>query len=57
MLKKCTIKIPSGYRYLGDVPGFKFETGILAKQLTGCGATSLALRDKTQNTVVYVPRI
>lgn len=61
-MKKSVIKIPSGVRYLGDammkelMPEFKFETGIYAKEQTGCGATTFALRDDVMDTVLFVPR-
>ena len=44
-------------RFLSQVEGFRFPYGFLNKQVTGCGATSLALEDETMDTVVYAPRI
>ena len=61
-MKKNVIRIPSGIQYIGDeemkrrMPDFRFERGIYAKGLTGCGATTFALRDDEMNVVLLVPR-
>ncbi len=59
-MKKITISIPAGIQYLTDKRlNFHFHEGksVLNKQITGCGATTLALEDDTHDTVVYCPRI
>lgn len=61
MKQISTIKIPSGIRYLSDVvreDGSKFElpNGILNKELTGCGGTTLALEDN-HKTIICSPRV
>ena len=61
-MEKRTITIPSGYRFLGNTTegmtyAFELPDGILNKQITGCGGTTLALTDMTQNTIVACPRI
>lgn len=60
-MKKVTINIPSGYKYLSEVKdelgtSFKLPNGILNKELTGCGGTTLALEDES-STVICSPRI
>ena len=61
MLQIQIIKIPSGIRYLSDYireDGSKFElpNGILNKELTGCGGTTLALEDG-HKTIICSPRV
>lgn len=62
-MKKIKILIPKGIQYLGDekmkelMPGFKFETGIYNKEITGCGATTFALKEDKMSVVLLVPRI
>lgn len=62
-MKKNLISIPTGITYIGDdvmqkkMPGFRFETGIYNKVLTGCGATTFALKEDEMNVVLLVPRI
>ena len=59
-MKKITISIPSGFKYLSEVKdeaGNKFQlpNGILNKEITGCGGTTLALEDEFK-TVICSPR-
>lgn len=62
-MNKQQILIPKGIQYLGDekmkelMPGFKFETGIYNKEITGCGATTFALKEDKMSVVLLVPRI
>ncbi len=62
-MDKIQIMIPKGIQYLGDekmkelMPGFKFETGIYNKEITGCGATTFALKEDKMSVVLLVPRI
>lgn len=50
-MDKQLISIPKGVQYIGDdvmkakMPDFEFKTGIYNKEITGCGATSFALRE------------
>lgn len=39
------------------MPDFKFETGIYNKEITGCGATTFALKSDKMSVVLLVPRI
>ncbi|MBR6201734.1 MAG: DEAD/DEAH box helicase family protein [Bacteroidaceae bacterium] len=61
MIKRI-IRIPAGIKYIGDnvfkekMPGFQFRTGIYAKEMTGCGATTFALKEDKMNVVLLVPR-
>lgn len=60
-MKKFIVKVPSGYRYLSEVKDkagrkFTLPNGILNKELTGCGGTTLALEDENR-TVICSPRI
>ena len=60
-MKKITISIPSGFKYLSEVKdeaGNKFQlpNGILNKEITGCGVTTLALEDENR-TIICSPRI
>lgn len=59
-MKKITIKVPSGTKYLSDFKNeagqrFKLPNGILNKELTGCGGTTLALEDENK-TIICSPR-
>lgn len=59
-MKKIEINVPSGTKYLSDFrykSGRKFTlpNGILNKELTGCGGTTLALEDENR-TVICSPR-
>lgn len=59
MVKKI-IKIPSGCKFLSEVKDkegrqFRLPNGILNKELTGCGGTTLALEDESK-TVICSPR-
>ena len=62
-MDKIKILIPKGIRYLGDekmkelMPDFEFKTGIYNKEMTGCGATTFALKEDKMNVVLLVPRI
>ena len=60
-MNKITISIPSGFKYLSEVKdeaGNKFQlpNGILNKEITGCGGTTLALEDENR-TIICSPRI
>lgn len=61
-MEKKIITIPKGIKYIGDermkslLPDFRFETGIYAKEMTGCGATTFALMEDKMNVVLLVPR-
>jgi len=59
-MKKVTINVPSGTKYLSrfkDESGrrFRLPNGVLNKELTGCGGTTLALEDENK-TVICSPR-
>ena len=59
-MRKQTLKIGSNVRYLNDLisdDGKRFElpNGILAKGVTGCGGTTLALED-SHKTIIASPR-
>ena len=59
-MKKLIIKVPSGTKYLSDFRNeagqrFRLPNGILNKELTGCGGTTLALEDENK-TVICSPR-
>lgn len=59
-MKKCVIKVPSGTKFLSDFRNeagqrFRLPNGILNKELTGCGGTTLALEDENK-TVICSPR-
>lgn len=49
------ITIPEGITYLGDIPNFELPNGIFNKVLTGCGATTVALKDNNP-TILVAPR-
>lgn len=60
-MEKKIIKIPSGVHYLSDflMPDgtrFQLPKGILNKELTGCGGTTLALEDNSK-TIICSPRV
>lgn len=60
-MEKKILKIPSGVHYLSDYrlpDGSKFQLprGILNKELTGCGGTTLAL-ESGDKTIICSPRI
>lgn len=55
MNQKHIIEIPKGTRFLSEVRGFVIPDGILDKELTGCGATTLALTDNVP-TILASPR-
>ena len=59
-MKKFVIKVPSSTKYLSDFRNeagqkFRLPNGILNKELTGCGGTTLALEDEFK-TVICSPR-
>ena len=56
MGEKKTIDIPKGTRYLSELEGFELPSGIVDKELTGCGATTLALTD-SHPTILASPRV
>lgn len=55
MRQKYEIAIPRGTKFLREIIGFQLPNGILDKELTGCGATTLALTDKYP-TIIASPR-
>lgn len=60
-MKQNIIKIPTGIQYLSDFKmedgaPFQLPNGILNKELTGCGGTTLALEDENK-TIICSPRI
>ena len=60
-MEKITINVPSGTKFLSDFTTeegdrFRLPNGILNKELTGCGGTTLALEDENR-TVICSPRI
>ena len=60
-MKVIQIKIPSGYKFLSEVRNekgqrFKLPNGILNKEITGCGGTTLALEDRNK-TIICSPRV
>lgn len=50
------IKVPTNVNYLTDWVGFELPEGILNKGVTGCGATSVAIKDE-HKTIICSPRI
>lgn len=59
-MEKVIISVPSGTKYLSDFRNeagqkFRLPNGILNKELTGCGGTTLALEDEFK-TVICSPR-
>lgn len=59
-MKKFVINVPSGTKFLSDFRNeagqrFRLPNGILNKELTGCGGTTLALEDENK-TVICSPR-
>lgn len=61
-MEKRMITIPSGIKYMSDIPTengepFCLPHGIVSKGRTGCGGTTLALKDQRYNTIVCSPRI
>lgn len=56
MKQKHVIEIPKGTRFLSEVQGFELPNGILDKEVTGCGATTLALTDD-KPSIIASPRI
>lgn len=59
-MEKLIINVPSGTKFLSDFRNeagqkFRLPNGILNKELTGCGGTTLALEDEFK-TVICSPR-
>ncbi|MDH6305926.1 hypothetical protein M2459_002713 [Parabacteroides sp. PF5-5] len=60
-MKKNEIKIEPGIRYFSDFKNsptlnkFRFQNGILAKEIAGCGATTFAL-ENDEPTIICSPR-
>lgn len=59
-MEKVIISVPSGTKYLSDFRNeagqkFRLPNGILNKELTGCGGTTVALEDEFK-TVICSPR-
>ncbi len=52
---KQVIKVPSGIQFLNELNNFELPNGVLNKELTGCGATTIALTDK-HPTIICSPR-
>lgn len=50
------IQIPKGTRFLSELPDFTLPEGIVDKELTGCGATTLALVDSFPS-IIASPRV
>ncbi len=50
------IEVPENVEFLTDWNGFELPKGILNKGATGCGATSVAIKDK-HKTIICSPRI
>ncbi|MCM1138210.1 MAG: hypothetical protein NC453_06515 [Muribaculum sp.] len=51
-----TIKVPETVDFLTNWDGFELPKGIMNKGVTGCGATSVAIRDE-HKTIICSPRI
>lgn len=51
-----TIKVPKTVDFLTNWNGFELPKGILNKGVTGCGATSVAIKDE-HKTIICSPRI
>lgn len=54
-MQKKIISIKKGIKYLSEIEGFELPNGILNKEVTGCGATTIALTDK-HPTIICSPR-
>lgn len=50
------IEVPEIVEFLTDWNGFELSKGILNKGVTGCGATSVAIKDE-HKTIICSPRI
>lgn len=50
------ISVPENVTFLTEWNGFELPKGILNKELTGCGATSVAIKDQ-HKTIICCPRI
>ena len=57
-MKKITIDVPSGIRFISDWEGFCLPEipCIIDKQITGCGFTEWCIRNN-QNTILVSPRL
>lgn len=51
-----TIKVPENIMYLTEWVGFELPKGIFNKGVTGCGATTVAIKDD-HKTIICCPRI
>ena len=51
-----TIKVPTDVNFLNEWAGFELPRGIVNKGITGCGATTLAIKDE-HKTIICSPRI
>lgn len=56
MKQKHLVKVKSGVKYLSEIPNFELPNGVLNKDVTGCGATTVALVDK-HPTIICCPRV
>lgn len=50
------ISVPENVTFLSEWDSFELPKGILNKELTGCGATSVAIKDR-HKTIICCPRI
>lgn len=53
--EKIILDVPESVRYLGEFEGFELPNGIFNKVVTGCGATTVALKDN-HPTILVAPR-
>lgn len=53
--EKIILDVPESVRFLGEIEGFELPNGIFNKVVTGCGATTVALKDKYP-TILVAPR-
>lgn len=53
--EKIILDVPESVRFLGEIKGFELPNGIFNKVVTGCGATTVALKDKYP-TILVAPR-
>ena len=54
-MKRHTIFVKKGTRYLGDIKGFELPNGVFNKKFADCGATHKALTDE-HKTILCCPR-
>ena len=55
IMNKQVINIPSGIHFLNQLENFELPNGVLNKELTGCGATTIALTDNYPS-IICSPR-